>query len=732
VQVTPDGIFFSDKSHAFAYYTSTLVKPASGPITGGTQLTIRGPHLSGATHGGVLCRLEATTGEAISMSGVLIQRLELGAGSSATRFASAVHCLVPESQSWLSLAATASARNVTVAVSLHGVAGLTSSAQGGVVFTMYRDPILSSAQPSFASTGGGVAVTIRGSGFLATAHLNTVLCRFTKAHMHMRAAPMRALVLSDSMLICNASRLCSASAATSRPPEEWPFVTSAADYPAGRCDNEGLNASDVLGSVELALNGQQFANNNGSVPFIYYFANAIEPSGGSLEGGTTVTIFGNNFNSTGTRQFKCRFSHNMFEVQGHLLPATESLGLTNGVVAIVCVSPQGREFSTVQICVGTPFSATDHLTMGCKNGWTSNSLLFFHYSLYPLIYIRPVSGPSIGKSLVVVHLAASQYVEGYTSGQQFRAYSRAGVMCRFGAQAVAGTVENATHILCTSPSNDVARGGKNMKVGVSISLNGGQEYSLTNLVFTYHVITSISPMMRPSRCASPNCVRYTSGGAVLTCDWCREYPQVCPTRIPASPCACVASCIPHIYAYHPVHIASQQATTNVNASEHTRKQASLYNSPMRELSRVFSFPLFCESNLQVDSQSGYCSSWDDIYVKGLQAPQLSVTVRGTNLFFDQANLADGGKPYPRCRLGALNVFNATLSPLSLANTLDANTLDNTQNSQLVCTLPTRIYQSSGALADATGAALPVETPSLVLEVSINGRDWTDRFIQFRA
>ena len=795
VQITPDGDVFSDAAFSFAYYGARQVLPASGPITGGTVITIAGPHLSGASPAGVICKVQnPANGDSLVIAGSLVVKLVPGQNGNKVPAAqmSAVICTTPSPlpSTWLPLAA--SSANLVVAVSLHGHVGLTL-APDQTSFLIYRDPSVLSAHPSFSSTGGGVAVTITGSGFLAT-NLSSVFCRFkrwtvttgghakgwtsrydasrsyvtwqtvyngSKIHMveganltvrcgaincscsdngvsntsspwnldcgcacraktagcsasncsclttntpngvlakpithsamgrscgcrcevatrtpfveHVvsgHSVPTRARVVSDNVVVCNSSRVCVSGAvlSPSSPPAVtggttgWPFLDSAADYEGGVCHNEGLSALDVRGSVDVSLNGQQFTNTNGSVPFVYYFASGMEPSGGPLEGGTSVTITGENFNATLTPYYKCRFSHNMYEVAGALVslpPGEDEAG--SGSVAIVCVSPQGRGFSTVQICVASSYSATDHTTIGCAHAWTANRILFFHYSLYPLIYVRPASVPSVGGVQVAVSLVSSQYVVGYTSPQQFRSYSRAGAFCRFGQHSVAATIVNATRLLCITPPSLLATPALHMKVGVSISLNGGQQYSLSRLPFSYHIISSISPMFRPSRCVAPDCIKYTAGGAPLTCDWCSEYPLVA-------------------------------------------------------------------------TEAGMCKSWEDIYVKGFKAPGLSVTVRGTNLFWDAAQLAEGAAALPRCRLGALNTFNASSFTANLQSAPDGRSSSSHASAQtppdqpilseIVCKLPDLIHQSDGSTLTPGGDAIPEESPTLVLEVSVNGRDFT--------
>ena len=791
VQITPDGDVFSDATFSFVYYGAREVLPASGPVTGGTVITVVGPHLSGASPAGVLCKIQnPLNGDSLVIAGTLVVLLAPGQDSSVPKVqVSAVECTTPNPlpSSWLP--SDASSNTLIVAVSLHGLVGLTLAADL-VTFLIYRDPLVQSVHPSFSSTGGGVAVTITGSGFL---NLSSVFCRFKrwtvqtgghatawnslhdaslsyvnswqtvyttsndtvelasganslganltvtcgaincycsdsgmpntsspgekncgcacraitancsalncscltsdtpsgvvakpithstlgrscgcKCEMAARSPfvervvaghslPTRARVVSDSVLVCSSSRVClsgaglspSSSPATEGGTAGWPFLDSAADYEGGLCHNEGLSAVDARGSVDVSLNGQQFTNTNGSVPFVYYFASGMEPSGGPLEGGTTVTITGQHFNATSTPHYKCRFSHNMYEVAGALvsLPPEDIEG-GRGEVGIVCISPQGRGFSTVQVCVASSFSATDHTTMGCAHAWTANKILFFHYTLYPLIYLRPASVPSGGEVKVAVSLVSSQYDVGYTSPQQFRSYSRAGAFCRFGGHSVAATIVNATRLLCIAPPSTLATPALHMKIDVTISLNGGQQYSLSPLPFSYHIISSISPLFRPSRCVAPECIRYTAGGAPLTCDWCSEYPQVA-------------------------------------------------------------------------TAAGMCNSWEDIYVKGFKVPGLSVTVRGVNLFWDSAQLAEGAVSMPRCRLGALNTFNSS------SFTVHRNAAQSVQSQrdqpaifEMVCQLPDLIYQSDGSRLAPSGVAIPMETPTLELEVSVNGRDFT--------
>ena len=583
VQITPDDDIFSQASMEFAYYGAEAVFPRSVPETGGFQVTVAGVHFTGATPNGVACRFSALNASAggymhTLVQGGIVQILARDAGNEFIKM-SAVVCTTPDAAS---LAIRSGGSNVTLDVSLHGDQGFTSN---NLTLTLYPLPRLFAAHPSFSSTGGGVTVTVIGSGFLATAHRGSgVRCRFTRAHMHGWGAPVPATVLSDTHILCNSSRLCSAPSSDqpSRPAHIiaggglWPFMASAAatyeqylesfseyaDSSEGRCDNEGLQPHQLMGSVDVALNGQHFTTNGSTnVSFTYYYASRVEPSGGALQGGTTVTVFGANLNVSASSH-KCRFSHNMHEVAGVFR------GEQGG--GIVCTAPQGRAYSTVQVCAGSPFSATDPSTVGCAHGWTANGVLYFHYSLYPLVFMRPASGPAVGGSEVVIYLAKSQYQPGSTSGQQFRSYSRAGALCRFGAHAVAATVVNTTRLLCVTPSHVLAQAPAGMIVDVSVSLNGGQDFSRSPLAFSYHIVTSVSPMMRPSRCTAPDCIRYVgNSGNVLTCDWCTEYPRV-------------------------------------------------------------------------DSQRGWCRAWDAIYVKGIQAQPLSITVRGINLMSGASSLAEGG------------------------------------------------------------------------------------------
>ena len=117
-----------------------------------------------------------------------------------------------------------------------------------------------------------------------------------------------------------------------------------------------------------------------------------------------------------------------------------------------------------------------------------------------------------------------------------------------------------------------------------------------------------------------------------------------------------------------------------------------------------------------------------IYI-GIKAAPLSITVRGVNLVFDAARIAEGGHPTARCRLGALNVFNASVAHMSASETLQGSTEAVPIMSDIVCTLPALIRQSDGTMLDSSGMLVNAEAPGLVLEVSVNGRDFSDSALQ---
>lgn len=151
VQITPDGEVISDAAFTFAYYGASQVVPASGPVAGGTRMTLHGPHLSGESRAGVLCRLENGSGERMVVSGSVMASIERGA-SVRSGARSVLLCVLPSPMPALWHPASGSSGALTVSISLHGMDGFAAGGDA-VGFRLYHDPQVGPVTPSFASTG---------------------------------------------------------------------------------------------------------------------------------------------------------------------------------------------------------------------------------------------------------------------------------------------------------------------------------------------------------------------------------------------------------------------------------------------------------------------------------------------------------------------------------------------------------------------------------------------------
>jgi len=153
VHATINGVDDTISPVSFEFIEDAIIssiKPDSGPINGGTVVTLIG---SGMVNGDTLrCRFGNKEGDQV-VHGNWISETEIS-------------CITPVSES-------VGTTNVTL--SLNGVDYYTSSA---VNFLYYNHPIISSIYPTFGASHGGTSVTIHGSGFQHVNNQDSILCRF--------------------------------------------------------------------------------------------------------------------------------------------------------------------------------------------------------------------------------------------------------------------------------------------------------------------------------------------------------------------------------------------------------------------------------------------------------------------------------------------------------------------------------------------------------------------------
>ena len=232
----------------FAFYNETMIEiiriePPSGPIHGGTAVTIHGASLvpNGSVPSEARCAFGALTVPVLDSD--------------------------PDG-AWITCAPTLPSverGHARISIAPNGVDFETGPAN--VSFLLYDDPIIERLTPAGGPSDGGTAVLVRGLHMESdAAHMNAsrALCRFG------RGDPSKAVVsMSKGAVECAPS-----------PP--------AALAPSNDAENRWL---------QLALNGQQFAPlaDVPSAAFRYYEQPsllAIHPKAGPVGGGTIVTLTG--------------------------------------------------------------------------------------------------------------------------------------------------------------------------------------------------------------------------------------------------------------------------------------------------------------------------------------------------------------------------------------------------------------------------------------------------------
>lgn len=294
--------------------TVTAVSPASGPLAGGTALTITGTgFLAGVTvdlggvaavgvvvvsatsitattaahaPGAVVVKVTNTDGQGGTLSGaftylgppptltaiapaagptagataVTLTGTEFGAGTTVTIGGVAATSVVAASGTSLTAvtpAGVAGAANVVVTKA----DGQPATLAGGYTYTQSAPPTVTAISPTSATHGGGTPVTITGTGFVAGATV-----RFG-------ATAATSVVVASATSITAVTPAGTANALVSL------SVTNA--------DSQSGALASAFRFVETAA----------------VTVTAVTPAGGPLEGGTVVTITGTNFNPGASVKF---------------------------------------------------------------------------------------------------------------------------------------------------------------------------------------------------------------------------------------------------------------------------------------------------------------------------------------------------------------------------------------------------------------------------------------------
>lgn len=166
---------------------------------------------------------------------------------------------------------------------------------------------------------------------------------------------------------------------------------------------------------------------------------AILPVSGGVDGGTIVTVSGENYYATAV----CKF----------------------GTLAAVSAT---ADTSSMLRCVSPATSAGAVLLEISNNNqdFTENAQRYTYYSMPAVSAIEPVNGPFSGGTVVTV------YGSSFVSSGAFR--------CKFhDLSAVEATFVTSSVVLCVSPANTTA-------TGVLEVSNNNQDYTTNATPFTYY------------------------------------------------------------------------------------------------------------------------------------------------------------------------------------------------------------------------------------------------------
>jgi hypothetical protein len=426
---------------AFTYIappTVTSVSPNTGPVAGGTAVTLTGANFaSGAT---------VTFG-----------------GTAATN--------VVVTNSTTITATTPAHAAGSVAVTVTNSNGLSGNLATG--FTYVAQPTVTGVSPNSGTTAGGTAVTITGTNFVAgagvtfggtaatnVAVLNSTTITATTPAGSAGAVTVTVTVSGQSGSLANGYTYVVAPTVTSVSPNNGPaaggtsVTITGTNFAAGATVTFGgtgatnvavvnsttITATTPAGSagavtVTVTVNGQSGSLTNGFTYVVPPTVTSVSPSSGTTAGGTAVTITGTNFAAGATVTFGSAAASNVVVVSGTQITATTPAA-SAGAVTVTVTNPGSQSGSLA-------------------NGYT--------YVVVPTVTsVSPNNGPASGGTAVTI------------TGTNFAS----GATVKFGGTAATNVVvTNSTTITASTPAGSGA-------VTVTVTVNG-QSGSLAN-GFTYN------------------------------------------------------------------------------------------------------------------------------------------------------------------------------------------------------------------------------------------------------
>jgi len=460
----PGGKSATSSKDQFTYVptpTVTAVSPISGPLAGGTMVTITGTSFTGAT--------------AVSIG-----------GTAATSFS------VTNSTTIKATSPAGSAGTVNITVTAPGG---TSSITTGDQFTYQAAPTVTAINPSYGTTQGGNTVTITGTnltGATAVKFGATAAASFTVASATSITATSPAGTGTVDISVTTTSGTSATSAADQFTYQTVPTVTavnpSSGPLTGGTTVTIGgtnftgatavkfgtVSATSFSVTNATSITATAPAGSAGTVNITVTTANgtsatstadqftyegaptvtAISPGMGGTAGGTSVTITGTNF--TGATAVK--------------FGSVTASGITvNSATSITATSPAGSA-GVVNITVTTPIGTS-----------TTSAADQFTYLAAPTVTsVSPNSGPLAGGSSVTI------------TGTNFTGATAV----KFGTVTASGiAVTSATSITATSPAGSAGM------VNITVTTPGGTSPTSAASQFTYvsaPTVTLVSPTSGPS------------------------------------------------------------------------------------------------------------------------------------------------------------------------------------------------------------------------------------------
>eukprot|EP00698_Gefionella_okellyi_P014440 TRINITY_DN4005_c1_g1_i2.p1 TRINITY_DN4005_c1_g1~~TRINITY_DN4005_c1_g1_i2.p1 ORF type:complete len:2826 (+),score=696.32 TRINITY_DN4005_c1_g1_i2:356-8479(+) len=454
----------------------TLLKPATGPVTGDIVVTVFG-------------------GNFVNLNSLVCRFGSAGVVAATWQSVSKLLCVSPTGTG-----------TVAVEVSNNNQDFSTS----GVIYTFQPVVTIAALSPSFGIASGGTSVTVTGSNFLAS----PVYCRFGSVVVVVSAVPTTAT-----------SAVCTAPSSTVGPvavevsnnnqdystsgvlfnviadPRPTVLAPMAGPTTGGTLVNvtgtflynssllvcrfgtqvvaaTGISSTSLLCrspvapnsaaglvSLEVSPNGQDYSSTG--VQFMYYTPTVVSsllPVRGSLLGGSIVTVTGANFINFNT--LACRFNGT----------AAQATWLTASTVA--CLSPAALGIAPVVLGRRLLSDGVQIPVEISNNGaqYSASNVPYLYTNPVAVRSISPVNGPTNG--IAVLTIAGENFTTDFP------------MQCRFNLTVVAATVLSSSQLTCSSPPS--------VPGVVSVELSGNnQDYSSNGISFMFYtpeVLLSMVPL----------------------------------------------------------------------------------------------------------------------------------------------------------------------------------------------------------------------------------------------